>query len=135
MKMFWQTILLFVVAFLLNALWEFWHAQFYLHYQGGSITSFILLRAALVDATIISAIALAIPRNQKYVVWSFVVGGGLVIAVVLEWWALATNRWAYSSTMPIVPFLHTGLTPTIQLALLGIIAWKFARIFSSDNTS
>lgn len=48
----------FPAAFVLNAVWENMHAPLYVHYQGGSITEWILLRAALWDAIIIVALAL-----------------------------------------------------------------------------
>jgi len=50
--------------------------------------------------------------------------GGLVAAIAMEIWALNTGRWVYSSLMPIIPIIKTGLSPTIQLALTGLIAYK-----------
>jgi len=44
----------------------------------------------------------------------------------MEWYALTTSRWAYNVLMPIIPLLGTGLTPTIQLGLLGHLSYKFA---------
>ena len=127
-----RIVLIFIIAFALNAFWEFWHAQFYIHYQGGAITALILLRAAMVDATIISAITLCMMLTSRLQrgVW-FMIAAGLVIAAFLELWALSTNRWAYNETMPLIPFLHIGLTPTVQLALLGTISWFVARALYS----
>ena len=144
-----RIVLIFTIAFALNALWEFWHAQFYIHYQSGAITAFILLRAALVDAAIITiAVFVWVHRKSPVkshgagfsnsrelenlwdakILW-FAIPAWLIVAILLEKWALATNRWAYNETMPLIPFIETGLTPTIQLALLGTISWYIAQRF------
>ena len=115
---------IFLFAFGANLVWENLHARLYLGYKGGQITEWILIRATFWDAVIITALcvlALLLPRRFQN--W-FVVGGGLVVAIVMERFALATGRWAYGPYMPIVPLLHTGLTPTIQLALIGVVAAK-----------
>ncbi len=110
----------FSFAFIFNFVWENLHAPLYLHYRGGSITELILLRAALVDAALILFFSfLAAPLKQKKSRYRLLLFLGLVTAIILEKWALATDRWQYSSAMPIIPILKTGLTPTIQLGLLG----------------
>ena len=50
---------------------------------------------------------------------------GIVVAVLIELWALQTGRWAYTGAMPLVPFLGAGLTPTIQLGFLGYVIYYF----------
>lgn len=117
---------LFLVSLILNLLWENAHAALYVHYQGGAITEYILLRAALVDAIIITV--LVIPflsvhtlRTRPWVLIPL----GIVVSVLIEWWALGSGRWAYTAGMPIIPLLGVGLTPTIQLGILGYCAYKF----------
>jgi hypothetical protein len=114
---------IFLSAFALNLAWENLHAQLYAGYQGGQITAWILVRATFWDAVIVTALcalALLLPRRGRP--W-FVLGGGLAASIGMEKWALATYRWAYASDMPIVPFVHTGLTPTVQLGLTGIVVF------------
>ncbi len=113
-------LILFVGAFLLNALWENLHSIFYTKYRGGSITEFILLRAALVDAFYILFLALAARWFQKP--WMMVIGGFL-LAVGIEVWALGTSRWAYASSMPLLPILDVGLLPVLQLAATGYLIY------------
>lgn len=110
-----------ILSFALNLVWEIFHSALYISYQGGAITGFILFRAAIVDAIIISTLFLSAKKLNIHESM-FVVIGGLVIAIGIEIWALQTGRWVYSSLMPIIPILHTGLTPTIQLAITGYIA-------------
>ncbi len=117
--------LIFIIALCTNAIWENLHAFLYIHYKGGEITQFILLRAAVWDAVMISLLALPFLyihyfRKRSWLIIVF----GVVVAVTLEWYALGTGRWAYTELMPVIPLLGTGLTPTIQLGLLGYGALK-----------
>lgn len=108
-------ILVFLTALIPNIIWENLHRLLYVHYKHGPITQLILLRAALVDAAIITVLFAG-------ELW-LMVAGGLLIAIALEKWALTTGRWAYTARMPIIPFIRTGLTPTVQLALTGLITY------------
>lgn len=117
--------LVFIIAFGLNLIWENLHAVFYIHYQGGEITRFILLYAALVDALIILGIVFLWSLLPKRFRWQWlIIVAGIVVAVVLERLALGQVRWAYKDTMWIIPVLNTGITPTIQLGLTGFVALK-----------
>lgn len=121
--MFKKLLFVFLVAFVLNLAWEFAHSVLYMSYQGGGITNFILFRAAVWDAGIIQVLvfsAYASKTNKT----AFVVIGGLVVSIAIELWALQIGRWTYDISMPMVPFLNIGLTPTIQLALTGWLAQK-----------
>lgn len=114
---------IFLWAFLLNMLWEKIHSQLYVHYKGGEITDAILFRAALFDAAIIALVGFFVIRNYLKL-WQ--AAGILVLfAIGLEWFALATNRWAYNEYMPIIPFITTGLTPTVQLATIWYAIYWF----------
>ena len=119
-----KVVLIFVVSLGLNFLWENLHAGLYLHYQGQQVTELILLRAALFDALVITLIFLtiiAIPAMRKFaVLW--ICSIALVFAILLEVYALNTDRWAYTAIMPLVPLLKTGLLPTVQLALTAWVS-------------
>lgn len=118
-----KMISIFIIAFILNWVWEILHSALYSNYQGGPITNFILFRAAIGDAAIIS-ILVFIAQKLKLNKSLFVVFGGLVVATVIEILALQTGRWAYNTLMPTIPIIKIGLTPTIQLAITGYIGQK-----------
>ena len=49
---------------------------------------------------------------------------GTLLAVAIELHALASERWAYSQAMPLLPGLGVGALPVIQLGLLTVLsAW------------
>ena len=124
-----KLILIFAISFLLNWAWENLHSNLYIHYQSGAITQLILLRATLFDAVFITLAGIMFikftyfQKRQRYLLLF-----GFVAAVLIEIYALGSNRWGYNELMPIIPWFNTGLTPSIQLGLLGYITYKLANI-------
>jgi hypothetical protein len=52
---------------------------------------------------------------------------GAVIAIAVELHALATDRWQYSSYMPVVPLVGIGIAPLVQLIILPLPSMLLAR--------
>ncbi len=124
---------IFLSALLLNGVWEYAHSFLYVHYKSGPITEYILFRAALFDAVVITLCA--------YIVFSFLkLKYGLsamaftlvLFAIGLELWAIEGGRWAYTSAMPIIPIVGVGLTPVIQLGLLGYVSVLISRYVTKN---
>lgn len=117
--------IIFVTAFVLNLVWENLHSFLYDNYMGGGITELILLRATLADAIMITLVVFPFIflSSLKRFDW-LIIFAGVVVAICIEWYALATGRWAYNAYMPIIPILSVGLTPFIQLGLLGYVSFK-----------
>ena len=125
---------IFATSFILNAVWENIHSLLYANYQGGKITEFILLRATLADAIMITIITIPfifVPFLSKRK-WLIIIVG-VILSISIEWWALSTGRWAYNAYMPLIPLLSVGLTPTIQLGLLGYISFKVNEYFFKNS--
>ena len=116
---------IFFLSFFCNLIWENLHSYLYASYMGGIITEAILLRASLADAVIITLLSLPfvfiVKLRNKSLVIIFI---GILIAILIELYALRTGRWAYNEYMPIIPILFIGLTPTIQLGLLGYLSYR-----------
>ncbi len=130
-----KIVLIFTTAFVLNVLWENAHSVLYAKYMGNTITEFILLRAALFDACVITLLALPFFYIQMFKKrpWLILVLG-VLIGICNEWYGLNTGRWVYTSTMPIIPILKTGLTPTLQLGILGYISLVFGLYLGKKKT-
>jgi len=119
-----KIILIFCLAFVLNFIWENVHSLLYASYKNGAITEFILLRATLGDAVILTLfslpfIYLSYFKGKKWLI----IPVGIVIAILIELYALQTERWAYDNAMPIIPLLNVGLTPILQLGFLGYLVY------------
>ena len=125
MKNFQKLGTIFVLSFVLNLIWENLHSFLYTAYQGGPITEFILLRATFGDAVMLTVLAVPFMYMAAFKrrLW-LIVPIGLVLAVWIEVYALGAGRWSYNEMMPLLPFVHTGLTPTVQLALLGWVTYR-----------
>lgn len=127
-----KVLTIFSFAFVLNFLWENLHSYLYTSYKGGEITQFILARASLFDALLITLIVLPFfyVSFLKRRLW-FIVIVGVIVAIFNEWYGLGTGRWVYNSLMPIVPIINIGLTPMLQLGLLGYLSFKLEEWFVS----
>lgn len=65
------------------------------------------------------------PGRSAYVT---MIGSGIVIAVVIEWFAVhIAHRWSYAGAMPLVPVLDIGLTPVAQMLVLPPLIFAIAR--------
>jgi len=97
--------------------------------MGGKITEFILFRASLVDAVIITIISLpfiyiaGLSLREK---GSLIILIGILVSTLIELYAIHTGRWAYNEYMPIIPILGVGLTPAIQLGFIGYFSYIIA---------
>lgn len=97
--------------------------------MGGDITFLVLFEASLIDALIITILSVLFLKQSFFQKHSWIIiFVGILISIFIEWFALATGMWVYNSYMPILPFLGTGLTPTIQLGLLGYLSLKLEKI-------
>lgn len=125
-----KIISIFLVSFFLNLIWENIHSSLYTSYKSGAISEFILLRASIADAIIITLICLpflfiATWRNKRWLILPL----GIMIGIAIELYALQTARWSYNNRMPIIPIISVGLTPAIQLGLLGYLAYWLVEHF------
>ncbi len=119
---------IFILSFILNLIWENLHSFLYVNYKGGKITEIILLHASLGDAFIITLLLvpflyISFFKKREWLIIIF----GIIIAVLIEWYALSHMRWTYNEYMPIIPLINTGFTPTLQLGLLGYCVFKFIK--------
>jgi hypothetical protein len=126
-----KLLIIFIYAFALNWVWENLHSFLYVHYRGGGITQWVLLRATLFDAVFITILGAIFAgavylRNRMWLAAVF----GAVAAIGIELYALSSGRWAYNSYMPVIPLLRVGLTPTIQL---GILSYAIFRMLHLEN--
>lgn len=65
-------------------------------------------------------------RHQRVMLATVVLGLGYMI--FSEWLNIVVRaNWAYSSLMPVVPLIKTGLSPLLQWIVIPILALKLAR--------
>lgn len=132
------------LVFIINFLWEisqmflyenhtngFWNFIF-LHIKAslGDVVIFLLIY--LLGALIFQSKKWFVKENKsKYFIASLL---GLIIAIVIERYALATQRWAYNNLMPVIPLLKVGLSPILQMIILPPITILFLEKLKSKNS-
>ena len=62
--------------------------------------------------------------------WAVLIGVAIVLGIGVEVRALATGRWAYTPSMPVVPVLGVGLVPLAQLLILTPVGIRVAARFA-----
>lgn len=145
MNWFKKIILVFLLAYLLNFIWEC--GQFFLYHGYDQFVSpfFLLGRASLWDACFITALYFFIGAllndfswvNQTRQFLNFLITAFLSIstAVLVEWQSLASGRWTYTLTMPLIPFVQTGLTPTLQLFVISLLVFGLVDLCFKNKIS
>ena len=127
-------------AFLLNLVWEFAQVPLYrdLPSSGHWASIKLCARATLGDAVIAVVafwVVAAVVASRRWITAPSVlqvacfVGIGLGIATTLEWMAIHVQaRWAYGTSMPMVPVLRVGLTPVLQWVIVPpLVVWFVKR--------
>jgi hypothetical protein len=135
----------FIVAVVLNYLWELAQAPLYVGLESYKTTVFWhCFVASLGDAFMVLIIFAAgwitlqrwdwfdRPHVAGYLV---MLAAGLILAVLVEWIAVhILGRWKYTEKMPIVPGLGIGLVPIAQMLILPPLIFRIVAVFGSGKT-
>jgi hypothetical protein len=126
----------FSIAVALNYIWEILQAPLFVGMGAWNQLWWHCFFASLGDGTIVVLISLfgwflfkkptwyIRPTLQSYLMMSL---AGAACAIVVEKFALALDRWAYSPQMPVIPTLEVGLVPVLQMLVLPPIIFKLVR--------
>ena len=129
----------FIVAVLLNYLWELAQAPLYVgleNYNAGVFWHCFV--ASLGDGIMVLLIVVSgwlILRKPDWFVrpgvrgYVVMITTGLVLAVLVEWVAVhKLGRWVYAERMPTVPRLGIGLVPVAQMLILPPLIFRVAAV-------
>ena len=133
----------YIVAVLLNYLWELAQAPLYVGLERYNAAIFWhCFVASLGDGLMVMIIFAAgwicfqcwdwfqRPGVAGYLV---MLTAGLVLAMVVEWVGVQSlGRWQYTENMPTLPWLHIGLIPIAQMLLLPPLVFRLAAVLGND---
>lgn len=133
-----------LLSFGLHFVWENLQAPLYIGYTGVLEHMQICLYATFGDVFITLGLYGAVallrrnwfwPREATWTTWGLLLLAGGFVAVLIEFHALSTGRWYYTDAMPLLPLVHVGFFPTLQLVVLPpLIAWSSCALsLSSSN--
>ena len=117
----------FLVAVAINFAWETGQSQLFASMGGRLSGTWWCFAASLGDGVILLAIAAAGRVPFRRIDWfvrpgpegyAFMGALGMTAAVAIEIGARATGRWAYTDQMPLIPVIHVGLVPVLQMLVL-----------------
>lgn len=125
----------FLIAVVVNFVWEMMQAVLFGPMGGwvsGVWTCFIASLGDGVIVLFIAAIGSLWFQRADWIVrpgfagYALMTTVGVAIAILIERHALATGRWAYTEQMPVLPVVHVGIVPVLQMVIVPSIAFLAA---------
>ena len=132
-------ILLLIIVFFLNIIWEFSHHGLYIDLTGIPFTIHMIL-ASIGDLFLVIIIFginsmfrknidwIENPKKQDYL---FIIILGILIAVLVEIYGISQGRWLYKPTMPTL--FGIGISPLIQLFFTSILSLWLSNISNKNK--
>jgi hypothetical protein len=126
----------FLISVALNFVWEMAQAPLYASMGTLWWATWRCFRASLGDGLLALLVWMTGAMMFRSPAWfvrqskarlAFASSVGLGLAVVVEIWGLQTQRWSYSSRMPLVPGTMIGLAPLAQMAALVPLTFVLTR--------
>ncbi len=124
-------------AFVLNYVWENLQCPWFFIHRGGNTGQFVMVVATLGDVALtwVAQGLLAIVTRRwlwllgpwRWRQWATLLSVAVALSVFVEWWALATSRWAYTTINPRVPGTPISVLPVAQLLLLFPLTFGLSR--------
>jgi len=132
-------ITIFIVAVLLNYLWELAQAPLYVGLEGyNSAVFWHCFVASLGDGLMVLLIVAAGWITLQHQNWFedpgvpgylVILTTGFLLAVLVEWVGVRVlDRWQYTETMPVVPGLGIGVVPITQMLFLPPLIFRIVVI-------
>ena len=132
----WQVGAIFFIAVALNYVWEIAQAPLYAGMGTWGNAWWHCFVASLGDGILVSIIyavgSIAFRCSDWYLrptgrAYGLMLASGFCIGVGVEWAAIfVLNRWAYSTSMPLIPGLGLGLVPVLQMLLVPPLIFRIA---------
>ncbi len=120
-------LIIIIIAFVLNFIWEMFQMPFYKGMQFNIQSVAVCALAAIADALMVILIYFGFALVYKKPFWvqqltvfriSILVLVGGIGAILAELRHTSLASWAYSKTMPLIPFVNVGLIPVLQFMIL-----------------
>ena len=124
-------------AFVLNYLWENMQCPRFFIHPGGNAGQSAMVLATLGDVAmtwIAQGLFAAVSKRWLWLVgpwrlrqWALLLVAALALSFLVESWALATSRWAYTAINPRVPGMSISALPVAQMLLLFPLTFGLSR--------
>lgn len=126
-------LLIGLISFLLHFVWEWFQCVPFFVHRATQASPISMVVAAFGDVgltyLVLSFVCIVVKEKRnlmqnKITMKTFILIEifALLVAVGTEKFALATNRWSYTSLNPIIPFIEVSSLPVLQLMILIPVA-------------
>ena len=134
-------LIIFCLAFLLNILWEYLHEPLYITTMVHDLFGFLYMAAAdgLLVLLIYWIVCLQartffwIAELKKYLVLIIVSGTFLSFFIEIKNMYF-TSVWSYTAAMPLIPVLHIGVSPVLQMVVTPVLVFALAQRFYTSKS-
>ncbi len=138
-------LLVSVLSFVFHFAWEWFQCGPFFVHRANQATPLSMLVAAFGDLLITYGILAIVyvlkkvsqnffPEYAQVKMIIYIEAISFLLAVSIEKFALATNRWSYTDINPIIPILKVSFLPVLQLMLLTpIILYITAAILKTTQ--
>lgn len=122
-------------AFVLHYAWEHLQCPLFVHREDDTVMWVAMVLATIGDVVLTWIVQVFVaafsrrwiwPRRASPASWILLFLLAVVIAVVVERYALATGRWSYAPTNPLIPGLGVSWLPVAQLVVLLPVSFLLA---------
>lgn len=133
-------IVIFSFAFLLNIIWEYLHEPLYITTMNHDIFGFLYM--AVADGLLVLLIYWIVCLQARTFFWLAEMKKHLVLILVsgifLSFFIEIKNMyfspvWTYTSAMPLIPVLHVGISPVVQMVVTAVITFWIAQRFYTSK--
>jgi hypothetical protein len=124
-------------AFVLHYLWENMQCPRFFIHTGGDAGQSAMVLASLGDVAmtwIAQGLVAVVSKRWLWVLgpwrfrqWALLIVAALALSFLVESWALATSRWAYTVINPRVPGMSISALPVAQMVLLFPLTFGLSR--------
>jgi hypothetical protein len=127
---------IFIIAFLLNIVWEFVHCRLYktIHEMNFGLIVRLLTKMSLKDGlwvTLFYFITVVVFGNINILENYTQLGLFIIISLIFSFFdekiSVKMGRWEYAKSMPTI--LGVGVTPLLEIAVTGILAFAIVFLF------
>ena len=125
--------LIFIFAFLLNLLWEYLHEPLYITTMVHDLFGFLYMAAA--DGLLVLLIYWIVCLQARTFFWPsdwkkqlvLIIISGIFLSFFIEIKNMYfTSVWSYTAAMPVLPILHIGISPVLQMVITPVLVFALA---------
>ena len=126
-----------VAGFVLNFIWEWFQCRPFFRHIDSKPTAGSMLVATIGDVALLMIVLMLISLVTRRSSWFFedfslhvavvIVSVSLLLAILVEAFAVGTSRWSYTEANPTVPVLGISILPILQAPIINFVSFWISK--------